>query len=89
MTKSLKYTVIKSRAQYDEYCRILEDLISKNDNDLEDEIELLTVLIENWDKNNSALSDIEDPVQILKVLMNEHNLKAKDLTEILDLSNTK
>ncbi len=27
-----------------------------------------------------------DPIELLKILMEEHNLKAKDLLQILDLS---
>ncbi len=84
--KELKYTVIKSREQYDEYCRILEDLLDKDDEGLEEEAELLTLLIENWDGENNFHSEIEDPVKILKVLMEENGLKAKDLTEILGIS---
>ena len=79
-------TVIKSREQYDEYCKILEELLSRDAGDVEDEIELLTLLIENRDSDNDFHSNIEDPVKMLKFLMGEHGLKAKDLTEILGLS---
>ena len=79
-------TVIKSREQYDEYCKILEDLLNKDEGQYEEEIELLTLLIENWDGENNSHSEIEDPVEILKALMEENGLKAKDLTEILGLS---
>ncbi len=82
----LKYTVIKSNDQYNEYCNILEELISKNSKDVEDEIELLTLLIENRDGEHTVLSDIEDPVKVLKILMEEHGIRAKDLTDILGLS---
>jgi hypothetical protein len=48
--KTLKYTRIKSNKQYDEYCQKLEELINEADstdsNELEDEIELVTILIE-------------------------------------------
>ncbi len=84
--KDLKYTVIKSKEQYDEYCWILEGLTEKATPLLNDEIELLTLLIEKWDEDNSFINVTEDPVKLLKALMNEHNLKAKDLTEILGLS---
>ena len=84
--KPLKYTVIKSRDQYNEYCNILEELLEKNNEQYEEEIELLTLLIENWDRENEFSSEADDPVRILKALMEEHRLKAKDLTEILGLS---
>ncbi|MCF8355222.1 MAG: helix-turn-helix domain-containing protein [Melioribacteraceae bacterium] len=83
--KKLKYTVIKSKKQYDEYCNILEKLIMADKEKYSDEIELLTVLVEKWDNEHNSFEDV-DPVELLKSLMNENNLKAKDLVGILDLS---
>jgi hypothetical protein len=44
---TLKYTVISSARQYDNYCRLLEELVFANPKTkaLKDEIELLTLLI--------------------------------------------
>lgn len=81
----LKYTIIKSKKQYDEYCDILEDLLVKDYKKSQDEVELLTLLIETWDAENNSFND-SDPVEILKALMAENNLKAKDLVKILGLS---
>lgn len=81
--ETLKFTIIKSREQYDNYCAILENLISQGKS--EDEIELLTLLIEKWDREHNSFSD-SDPVELIKELMSDHNLKAKDLGDILDLS---
>jgi len=81
--ENLKYKIIKNKEQYDEYCNLLEDLIFHDGN--QDEIELLTFLIEKWDNEHSTFYDA-DPVELLKTLMVEHNLKAKDLVDILDLS---
>jgi len=83
--EKLKYTVIKNQKQYDEYCKILEKLISKDDDKFSDEIELLTILIEKWDDEHNAFEEV-DPIELLKSLMESNNLKAKDLVEILDLS---
>jgi hypothetical protein len=49
--ESLKYTVIKSKAQYKEYCKALEELIDSDAKSKAtgDEIDLLTLLIEKWD----------------------------------------
>ena len=79
----LKYTIIKDKEQYDKYCDILEDLILHSKN--QDEIDLLTLLIEKWDNEHNTIKD-SDPIELLKGLMNEHNLKAKDLVDILNLS---
>jgi HTH-type transcriptional regulator / antitoxin HigA len=84
--ETLKYKIIKTEEQYWEYCNILEELVSKKqNNEFEDEIEMLTVLIEKWDDEHSAL-DEADPVELLKFLMAENKLKAKDLASILDIS---
>ena len=83
--ESLKYTVIKDQEQYEKYCDILESLLLQDEFEVRDEIDLLTLLIEKWDKEHNTFDDL-DPVELLKRLMEEHHLKAKDLTEILDLS---
>ncbi len=82
---TLKYTVIKDVEQYKKYCNILEELLLESTKTSDDEVELLTLLIEKWDQEHNTFND-SDPVALLKNLMEEHNLKAKDLTEILHLS---
>lgn len=82
---TLKYTIIKSEEQYTNYCDILEDLLLKEDSVFEDEIELLTLLIEKWD-NEHYIIDEQDPVELIKSLMEANNLKAVDLVKILGLS---
>ena len=83
----LKYKVISSNTQYKEYSKILENLIftelkSKN---LHDEIALLTLLIEKWDNDHNSFNDL-DPVQLLQSFMESHQLKAKDLVDMLGVS---
>jgi len=83
----LKYKVISTKAQYKDYCKKLEALVFsqvKNKN-LNDEIALLTLLIEKWDNEHSTFNEL-DPVQLLKSFMNNHNIKAKDLVPILGIS---
>ncbi len=83
--ESLKYKIIKSREQYDNYCNVLEELVITNNMDVQDEIELLSLLIERWDAEHNSFTDL-DPVELIKVLMDENKLKSKDLVEILNLS---
>lgn len=83
--ETLKYTIIKNREQYNNYCDILEELVLQENDQKQDEIDLLTLLIEKWDVENNTLNDA-DPIEILKHLMTEHNLKSKDLMDILELS---
>ena len=83
--ETLKFTIIKNKEQYGKYCDLLENLVVVDDRKVQDEIDLLTLLIEKWENEHNTFSDL-DPIKIIKSLMTEHNLKAKDLVEILDLS---
>jgi HTH-type transcriptional regulator / antitoxin HigA len=82
----LKYPVIKSRGQYNQYCNFLEGLLCKPDQSSgeEAEIELLTTLIEVWDSQHSKTSQL-DPIQLLKSLMKDHKLTAVQLMKILGI----
>ena len=83
----LKYKVIKNKTQYKEYCNILEDLLfsASRSKAVKEEIDLLTLLIEKWDKEHNSFDDL-DPIQLLRSLMNDHKMKPKDLVELLDVS---
>ena len=82
---TLKYTVIKDIEQYKKYCDILEELILQDVKNANDEVELLSLLIEKWDNEHNTFND-SDPIELLETLMEEHKLRAKDLVDILDLS---
>jgi HTH-type transcriptional regulator / antitoxin HigA len=84
---TLKYKIITSKTQYKDYSKVLEALVfsGSRDRNTKDEIALLTLLIEKWDAEHNSFEEL-DPVQLIQSLMNEHNLKAKDLVGILDIS---
>ena len=54
----VKYSIIKSIEQYYEYCNILQELTKPNPSDEAtlDDIDLLTLLIEKWDEENTHFS---------------------------------
>ena len=83
--KVLKYTIIKTSKQYNDYCNMLEELLIKDKHEALDEIELLTLIIEKWDTEHNTFNEL-NPVEIIKALLEENNLKPKDLVEILNLS---
>jgi HTH-type transcriptional regulator/antitoxin HigA len=85
--ETLQYKIIKSERQYSDYCTTLERLASGDDQgeNTQDEIELLTHLIEKWDAEHNSFEDA-DPIELLTALMSEKSLKAKDLTQILGVS---
>ena len=68
--ETLKYKVITTEKQYFKYCDILEELVfsKKRTRAIEDEISLLTLLIETYDRQKNPLPEL-DPVQFLKLLM--------------------
>lgn len=83
--ETLKYKIIKNKAQYNKYCNIIEELILLEDKNAQDEIELLSLLIDKWDSGHNSLNDL-NPIELLKALMSEHNLKAQDLVDILNIT---
>ncbi|RXK83882.1 helix-turn-helix domain-containing protein [Filimonas effusa] len=85
--ETLKYKVITSKGQYKQYCDQLESLVflSLKDKNVKDEIALLTVLIEKWDAEHNSFNQV-DPIKLLHSFIRDHNLKAKDLVDILGIS---
>lgn len=86
--ETLKYKVIKSKKQYDEYCRALHELdfsTKRKTKGMQEEIELLTVLIEKYDKEHNIFDEL-NPVELLRSLMKDHNLKSIDLANKLNVS---
>ncbi len=85
--ETLQYKIIKTDAQYNKYCDILEKLIDsgKKTKAVQDEIELLTLLIEKYDEEHNTF-DNSDPIELLKSLMKEHKMKAVDLAKLLHVS---
>lgn len=83
----IKYKVIKSKRQYSDYCDQLERLITKKtkSQNVKDEIELLTVLVKKWDKDQNTFEEV-DPVGLLKSLLTERKMTAQDLVKVLGVS---
>ncbi|MEO8947087.1 MAG: helix-turn-helix domain-containing protein [Mucilaginibacter sp.] len=86
MGTTLKYKVIKDRMQYDHYCKELELLLDlNNDPAVQDEIELLTLLIESFDAVHNTFA-YRDPIALLRSFMTDHHIKPQQLVAILGLS---
>lgn len=82
----LKYKLIKTRDQYDAYCKILEELLGVGlDESVQDEVDLLTLLIETYDDTQSQFAD-RDPIELLRSFMADHHLKSQQLVELLGIS---
>jgi len=85
--KVLKYKIIKNKTQYNLYAKKLEELLDDGSQgkEMRDEIDLLTLLIEKWDETHNTFEYL-DPIELLSSLMMDHNIKAKNLVEILGIS---
>ena len=87
MNKILKYTVVKTREQYDTYCNTLESLVfgEEQDEQIQSEIELLTLLIETWDSQHAEEQE-RDAIDLIKSLINVNRMRNKDLATALEIS---
>lgn len=56
-----------------------------NKREIKDEIDLLTLLIEKWDAEHNSFSE-SDPVMLIHSLLEDHELKPKDLVDLLGVS---
>jgi HTH-type transcriptional regulator/antitoxin HigA len=85
--ETLPYKVIKTETQYFKYCDKLEELTDSGSKSktVQDEIELLTLLIEKYDEEHNTF-DEADPIEILKSLMKEHKMKSVHLADLLGVS---
>lgn len=85
----IKLKVIKTPEQYHQYCDEVERLTSLEQVSAENEedIELLTVLIEKWDDEHSTSTDIP-PVEMLHHLMAMHDLNAMALSQNTGIDKT-
>ncbi len=86
--ETMKYTVIKTLKQYNEYCSILYNLDfskGRKTKAILDEIDLLVLLIETYDRVHYSIPTL-NPVEMLILLMKDHNLKAVDLANQLGVT---
>jgi len=83
----LKYKVITSEHQYDQYCKMLEGFVfaKQKNKQIKEEIALLTLLIEKWDEDHNIFDDL-DPVELLKSIMSDQQMKSVDLAKKLQVS---
>src|SRR6266487_5484099 len=83
----VQYKIIKTSAQYNKYCDLLEALVDsgRKTKAAQDEIELLNLLIEKYDEEHNTFDDA-DPIELLKSLMKENKMKAVDVAKLLQVS---
>ena len=85
----MKYKRIHDINLYNEYCNIYERLLMKNSKEYSEEIDLLELLIEDFDNRtieNIGKNEDMDPVEILQYLMEENKLTKAELARQLKVS---
>jgi len=85
----MKYKRISSLKQYTEYCNEFEKLILKDLKKDKDEIDLLELLIEDYDNRTiESIGQNEDmnPVELLQYLMTENEITKAELARQLEVS---
>ncbi len=85
--KKLVYTLIKNIEQYDEYCEKLEQLTLNYEVSNDDEIDLLSLLISEY--NDRAMEKLTlniDPVDLLIDLLAENNITQLELSKRINIS---
>ena len=86
MSNEIKYKVIKSLPQYNEYCDRHEKLMLDSEEKHQDEIELLELLIEEYDERESEAKGTLNPVELLTKLMEENEIGQSELAKSINVS---
>jgi HTH-type transcriptional regulator/antitoxin HigA len=85
----MRYKRIKNLNQYTRYCNEYESLVTKGLKKDQDVIELLELLIDDFDKrtiNEYGIEENIEPVELLKQLMEEHQINKSQLAKNLNVS---
>lgn len=85
----MKYKKINSLDQYTGYCDQLEEMLMSDNQQYKDEIELLEVLIDDYDNRTIEQLGIKEdlnPVETLKYLIEENSLTKAELARQLNVS---
>ena len=79
----MNWKVIKTEKEYKKASLRLMEIFNEEDNkSIEDELELLIILIKDYDDKHYELPEL-DALEVIKYKMEEMGLKAKDLEPII------
>ena len=81
----MNWKVIKTEKDYQNALKRLDEIFeSKKGSKNGDELELLSLLIDNYEKEKFPI-DLPDPIEAIKFRMEQLGYKQKDLAEVLGL----
>jgi HTH-type transcriptional regulator/antitoxin HigA len=85
----LKYKKIKDGKQYDQYCALHEQMFMEDDVKYNDELELLEVLIDEYEarlKREDEINQNLDPVELLKAIIEDNGMTQSQLAHKVNKS---
>ena len=82
----MKYTKIKSSKQYNNYCEKHEELTFKNYKSNQEEIELIEILIDEYENRVIQTPKRMNPVELIAYLIQENSLTKSKLAKELNVS---
>lgn len=81
----MNWKVLKTEKEYQIALKRLEEIFdSKKDSKNGDELELLSLLIDNYEKEKFPI-DLPDPIEAIKFRMEQLGYNQKDLSDIIGL----
>ncbi len=79
----MKIQPIKTEVDYKQALKRLEEIFdAKKGTEEGDELEILSILIENYEKEHYPV-DLPDPIEAIKFRMEQLGMKQKDLAEVV------
>lgn len=83
MQTKFELAILKSKKDYENALRRMEEIFDAKPNTVEGkEAELLALLIETYEEEHFKI-DLPDPIEAIKIRMQEMDLKQKDLIGII------
>lgn len=82
----MKYKKIKTMDQYNEYCEIHEKLVFQDYNSNLDEIELIEILIDEYEARTIEYPKEMSPVELLSYLLKENDITKSTLAKEINVS---
>ncbi|HWD39846.1 MAG TPA: hypothetical protein VG944_13435 [Fimbriimonas sp.] len=76
--KTVTVPVIKSSENLREALNRVEELMRSEHDDADDELQILTLVIQQYETEHFAFRS-PDPIEMIELVLTERNLKAKDL----------
>lgn len=82
----MKYTKIKNDDQYNIYSKRHEKLTFKDYKKNQDEIELIEILIDEYESRNIVFNPSMNPIEVLEYLLEENEITKSQLAREINVS---